>query len=276
MPVQRSQRNQTLSISPEEMEMLRAGLHTPDRALSGEEMSNRVFSGDFFSIAEFLPERSVDLLILDPPYNLDKDFNGFKFSRISDGDYQEYIDRCLQRLLPVLKPSASVYLCGDWHCTAALYAAAGKYLKMNYRQLQSWSLAIMAYHHGAGLVQRAMKRLHTKDPIVIARSFKDPNYLFASRNYLFEFLAMLDTDRMKEAIFKNVDPAPLPASITVSMQVPIAMPDLLKRFQLSESPARILNPHFLEPIWSGKRKIPAHYPIRLAGISLDQFRKAFP
>ena len=110
MPVQRSQRNQTLSISPEEMEMLRAGLHTPDRALSGEEMSNRVFSGDFFSIAEFLPERSVDLLILDPPYNLDKDFNGFKFSRISDGDYQEYIDRCLQRLLPVLKPSASVYL----------------------------------------------------------------------------------------------------------------------------------------------------------------------
>lgn len=133
MPVQRSQRNQTLSISPEEMETLRAGLHTPDRALSGEEMSNRVFSGDFFSIAEFLPERSVDLLILDPPYNLDKDFNGFKFSRISDGDYQEYIDRCLQRLLPVLKPSASVYLCGDWHCTAALYAAAGKYLKIRNR-----------------------------------------------------------------------------------------------------------------------------------------------
>ena len=119
--------------------MLRAGLHTPDRALSGEEMSNRVFSGDFFSIAEFLPERSVDLLILDPPYNLDKDFNGFKFSRISDGDYQEYIDRCLQRLLPVLKPSASVYLCGDWHCTAALYAA-GRTFHHRLHTVEGWGI----------------------------------------------------------------------------------------------------------------------------------------
>ncbi len=133
MSEQKSKRNQTLSLSPEEMETLRAALRTPERMLSEEEISNRIFPGDFFSIAKFLPEQSVDLLILDPPYNLDKDFNGFKFSRISDEDYLDYIDRCLKQLLPVLKPSASVYLCGDWRCTAALYSAAGKYLKIQNR-----------------------------------------------------------------------------------------------------------------------------------------------
>ncbi len=133
MSNQKSKRNQTLSLSAEETENLRSSLWTPEHKLSEEDISNRIFHGDFFSIAKFLPEKSVDLLILDPPYNLDKNFNGFKFAHISDNAYLDYIDNCLKQLVPLLRPSASVYLCGDWQSTSALYSAAGKYLKIRNR-----------------------------------------------------------------------------------------------------------------------------------------------
>ena len=133
MTERKSKRNQTLSLSAEEMTALRTKLFTPDQKMTAEEAEGNVFNGDSFEVAKLLPEGAFDLLILDPPYNLDKDFHGFKFSRISDDAYFEYIDRCLSAFVPLLAPTASVYLCGDWQCTAALYAAAQKHLKIRNR-----------------------------------------------------------------------------------------------------------------------------------------------
>jgi membrane-bound lytic murein transglycosylase D len=151
--------------------------------------------------------------------------------------------------------------------------AAARFLKQNHRVLQNWSLAVMAYHHGPGMVLRAVKRLKTHDPVQIVKMFKSPSYQFASRNYLFEFLAMLDVDAMHALFFKKDDAAKLPSYITVSFSKKTFMKDLLKRFHLSESLTRVLNPHFRDPIWLNRSAVPAHYPVRLAGISLEEFRK---
>lgn len=151
--------------------------------------------------------------------------------------------------------------------------AAARYLKMNYRLLKSWPLAVMAYHHGPALVMKACKKLKTRDPLVIVRLFKDPNFKFASRNYLFEFLAMLEVDAKHALFFKTVAP-PLPEFITVSFQKKRSVLDVLKQLKLNPDEIRILNPHFEELLWSGKQLLPAHYPIRLSGISLEDFRKA--
>ena len=152
--------------------------------------------------------------------------------------------------------------------------AAAKYLKQNYQLLHSWALAIMAYHHGPGLVNKAVKRLHTHDPIRIIKEFKDGSFKFASRNYLFEFLAMLDVDRMHALFFKNIDLAPLPPYITVSFQKKMLMKTILERYKLKEDLTHVLNPHLLTPIWNGQAALPAHYPIRLTGITLEEFNKA--
>lgn len=133
MTERKSKRNQTLSLSAEEMTALRTKLFMPEQMMTAEEAAGNVFTGDSFEVAKLLPEGAFDLLILDPPYNLDKDFHGFKFSKISDDAYFEYIDRCLSAFVPLLAPTASVYLCGDWQCTAALYAAAQKHLKIRNR-----------------------------------------------------------------------------------------------------------------------------------------------
>ena len=144
--------------------------------------------------------------------------------------------------------------------------AAARFLKENHRILKNWNLSVMAYHHGAGLVSKAMKRLKTEDPYQIIRFFKDPRFKFASRNYLFEWQAMVEID--SEAPLE-----PLPEFITVSFPKKMTIGSVIQHLRLQEKEIRLLNPHFREPIWSGKSLIPAHYPVRLAGITLEEFRK---
>lgn len=151
--------------------------------------------------------------------------------------------------------------------------AAARFLKSNYRQLNSWPLAIMAYHHGPGLVLMAIKKLGTRDPIRIIQNFKNPQFQFASQNYLFEFLAMLDVGTMRELFFKEEPSSKLPDYIVVSFPRALPLRKIVQHYRLSEHLTRVLNPHFLEPLWKGPGRVPAHYPVRIAGITLEDFRK---
>ncbi|MGA7933047.1 MAG: site-specific DNA-methyltransferase, partial [Kovacikia sp.] len=66
----------------------------------------------------------VDLLILDPPYNLNKSFNGQKFFRQTVENYTTWLDQIVSVLSPLLKPSASIYICGDWFSSPSIFAVA--------------------------------------------------------------------------------------------------------------------------------------------------------
>ncbi len=75
----------------------------------------------------FLPEKFVDLLFLDPPYNLTKKFNTDTFRATSHNEYAEWMDSWLSKLVRVLKPTASIYICGDWRSSRAIQKVAEKY-----------------------------------------------------------------------------------------------------------------------------------------------------
>ena len=75
---------------------------------------NSVVIGDAYKSLEKIKDGSVDLLIVDPPYNLDKQFHGNNFKKLSDGDYKEYTEKWITAVIPKLKPTASVYVCCDW------------------------------------------------------------------------------------------------------------------------------------------------------------------
>ncbi|MBO7146323.1 MAG: site-specific DNA-methyltransferase [Lentisphaeria bacterium] len=129
----RSARNQTLTLSEQEQRECHNELLFPEKELSEKELSGRILCGDLFQILPRLPDAFVDLLILDPPYNLGKDFNGMKFGQMSDENYIRYLESWFPKLLRLLKPTASVYLCGDWKCSAAQYFVMNKYLHVRNR-----------------------------------------------------------------------------------------------------------------------------------------------
>ncbi len=151
--------------------------------------------------------------------------------------------------------------------------AAGRFLRRNFERFRNWGLAVMAYHHGPGLVDRAIRKVGSRDPVAIIRTFKHRDFRFASRNYLFEFLAMCDVDSARGSILEPGHEAPLPAFITVSFEKRVTMRELAQRYRFNESMTRMLNPHFRSPIWSNHETIPPHYPVRLAGITLEEFRR---
>ncbi|MBP5183225.1 MAG: site-specific DNA-methyltransferase [Lentisphaeria bacterium] len=123
MTISPSPRNKTLKILPEERERLLASLSVPKKRLSSGELRNRLFKGDLFSLAGFFPSSCVDLMILDPPYNLDKAFRSSSFRKKSSSDYSAYLKSFLLPLKRLLKKEASLYLCGDWNSCGAIQQA---------------------------------------------------------------------------------------------------------------------------------------------------------
>ena len=89
---------------------------------------DKTINGDLFRCIKYIPDEIFDLIIIDPPYNLSKDFNGNVFKSMDDSSYEEYLESWFGTVVKKLKPSGSLYLCGDWKCTAALQRVMEKHL----------------------------------------------------------------------------------------------------------------------------------------------------
>ncbi|WP_141731117.1 lytic transglycosylase domain-containing protein [Oligoflexus tunisiensis] len=70
----------------------------------------------------------------------------------------------------------------------ASYGAA-MLLEQNHKRLKIWPLAITAYNHGAGGMQRAVRTVGSSNLDDIIRRYKAGSFGFASRNFYSEFLA---------------------------------------------------------------------------------------
>ncbi len=106
--------------------LLRLDPALPDPAIG-------TIQGNCLDIIQHLPLGSVDLLILDPPYNLTKDFNGLKFARRAVEDYTAWLDQLIIALKPLLKSTASIYICGDWLSSASIFTVATRHLVVQNR-----------------------------------------------------------------------------------------------------------------------------------------------
>lgn len=84
-------------------------------------------------VIRWLPNGFVDLLILDPPYNLTKRFNRQINRQRSLSEYSQWFESWLAPLVKVLKPSASIYLCGDWRMSSVLQTLASQFFTLRNR-----------------------------------------------------------------------------------------------------------------------------------------------
>ena len=116
----RAPRNKTITVSQEEKDTLSLTLITANDIRHGREWSDHVVCADIVDLLLLLPDRFADLIIIDPPYNLNRRFGDNSFSRKTEDDYEEYLRSWLPAVCSKLKDDGSLYLCGDWHCTAIM------------------------------------------------------------------------------------------------------------------------------------------------------------
>lgn len=129
----RAPRNRTISLSSADRKRLSKKLLFIESDSGQRIPLNSTLCGDYRKLIPLLPEASVDLIILDPPYNLEKKFNGSRFGRKSVDAYTDYLREILSCLMPVLKKTATVYICGDWFSSVSIYTAASEFFTVRNR-----------------------------------------------------------------------------------------------------------------------------------------------
>lgn len=117
----RAPRNRTLTCSESEQEHYAEGLLALSVPSTVEDIVDQIINQDFFEALPFLPESFVDLLILDPPYNLTKDYHGNIFRSRDAEQYTAWFTDVVLRLLPCLRPNATVYVCSDWRTSTLVF-----------------------------------------------------------------------------------------------------------------------------------------------------------
>ena len=86
----RATRNRTLTVTAEEIPALETLVSEGDDLRDGFR-DDMLVNADLLDCLDLIPDAHFDLIILDPPYNLDKDFHGRKFSSMKSDDYEEYL-----------------------------------------------------------------------------------------------------------------------------------------------------------------------------------------
>jgi site-specific DNA-methyltransferase (adenine-specific) len=126
----RAPMNRTMILKPDEIEKYRTRLIKLDKEVSENDILNKTINQDLFEIINFLPSKSIDLLFVDPPYNMAKNFNGSKFNKLSIDNYTEYLNSWLSKIKRILKDNASVYICGDYYSSTSIHLAGNKYFNL--------------------------------------------------------------------------------------------------------------------------------------------------
>ena len=129
----RAPRNRTLELSGGDRANLKKKILLPKGGTPIEEIRNAVIRGDAGDILRCLPSGQFDLLFADPPYNLNKTFGSRNFRERDLGEYESWLEGWLSSAAALLKPTASVYICGDWRSAAAIQRAGSRHFTLRNR-----------------------------------------------------------------------------------------------------------------------------------------------
>lgn len=129
----KSERNKTIDLTVEAgREYLERCVTVTERAALSDVLDKTIL-GDSFTVLPLLPEKCVDLLVVDPPYNLDKTFGESGFARMTDEEYAAYTEKWIALVTPLLKPDATIYVCCDWQSSPVIGMALQRHFTVRNR-----------------------------------------------------------------------------------------------------------------------------------------------
>lgn len=126
----KSQKNKTIDFSIDEGKPFIDRCITVSSPIAMDKLLDKTILGNSLQVLEYIPQKSVDLLIADPCYNLDKNFHGMKFSKLNETDYVRYTENWLKKVIPLLKPTASIYICCDWQSSLLIGSVLNQYFNV--------------------------------------------------------------------------------------------------------------------------------------------------
>lgn len=164
----RAPRNRTLTCTAEEIINFTQELKRIDRPHDINDLEDKVINQDLFEAAKQLPNQFADVIVLDPPYNLFKNYNGNVFKGKNKEDYSDYFRMILEAVLPTLKEDGTVYVCSDWKTSMHIAPILEKHLCVRNR---------ITWEREKGRGAKTNWKNNTEDIWFCTKSMKD-NYTF--------------------------------------------------------------------------------------------------
>ncbi|MDR1034200.1 MAG: site-specific DNA-methyltransferase [Bifidobacteriaceae bacterium] len=124
--------NRTLTLSQDEIRQFAPNILAGDENIP-QDLTNKTVNGSMLDVCKKIKEHSVDLLFLDPPYNISKMYGDTKFSEQKNAEYIKTFEKWILACLPLLKKTASVYVCSDWKTSAIIQPVLSKYFYVRNR-----------------------------------------------------------------------------------------------------------------------------------------------
>lgn len=115
----RAERNRTLTVSASEIPTLEKFILSVND-IKTSFADDTIINADLFDCLDYIPNGYFNLIIIDPPYNLDKDFHGKKFSSMKSDAYEDYLRSWFYKVCEKLAPNGTLYVCGDWKCSSSM------------------------------------------------------------------------------------------------------------------------------------------------------------
>jgi len=125
-----SARNKTIQLSKSEID------HYLSKCIKNPcigSLTDQIIHGDSFTLLDQLPSACIDLLIVDPPYNIKKTYNNTSFRQMSDIQYTKYTDEWINKTTRLLKKTASIYVCCDWQSSLIIGQILAKHFHIQNR-----------------------------------------------------------------------------------------------------------------------------------------------
>ena len=126
-------RNKTLVLNENEKSFSEEYVISVKEKAELKDIENKILHQDIFDVCGLLPNNFINLVFADPPYNINKKFNNTTFKKMDILSYEEYTEKWVSQLKEKLTDDASIYVCGDWRSSSALYTVLSKYFKVRNR-----------------------------------------------------------------------------------------------------------------------------------------------
>ena len=151
----------------------------------------------------------------------------------------------------------------------ATYAAMDM-LQADYRALGTWPLALTAYNHGANGIARAVRETGSTDIGRIIADYKGSRFGFASRNFYPQFIAALEVERNADKYFGPIMFDAYPDFAEYEMTAFVDASVVARALGVDAGELRRMNPALLQQVWTGNKRIPKGYVLKVDRTALQR------
>lgn len=129
----KSNRNKTIDFDIEEGKKYLSNAIKFNKDIKFSNLINKNIIGDTFEVLDLIEDETIDLMIVDPPYNLRKNYHGNIFTEKNTSIYEEYTIKWIEKVKDKLKPEGSIYVCCDWKSSLVIGPVLSKYFNIKNR-----------------------------------------------------------------------------------------------------------------------------------------------